>query len=103
MRRNLSMVLAVLLLAVWALAHYPGVLAWVRAFWPEQLALLGCLGWQTYGPALPLLLLVVVGVSARLLFLGRRLLALLHRPAPEPSRVSSVNPAANAEPRPSGT
>ena len=68
------MLLAVLLLAVWWLAHFPGVLAWVRAFWPEQLALLGCLGWQTYGPALPLLLLVAVGVSARLLFLGRRLL-----------------------------
>ena len=100
---GLSVLLATLLLAAWALAHFPGVLAWVRAFWPEQLALLGCLGWQTYGPALPLLLLVVVGVSARLLFLGRRLLALLHRPAPDPSHGGSTSSGVSVEPRPSGT
>jgi hypothetical protein len=100
---GLTLLLAVLLLAVWALAHFPGVLAWVRAFWPEQVALLGCLGWQAYGPALPLLLLVVAGVSARLLFLGRRLLALLHRPPPDPSRGSGTKPAVGPEPRPSGT
>ena len=73
------------------------------AFWPEQVALLGCLGWQTYGPALPLLLLVAVGVSARLLFLGRRLLAVLHRPPPDPSRASGTKPGVSPEPRPSGT
>jgi hypothetical protein len=100
---GLTVLLAVLLLAVWALAHFPGVLAWVRAFWPEQVALLGCLGWQAYGPALPLLLLVVAGVSARLLFLGRRLLALLHRPPPDPSRGSGTKPAVSPEPGPSGT
>jgi hypothetical protein len=100
---GLTVLLAVLLVAVWWLAHFPGVLAWVRAFWPEQLALLGCLGWQTYGPALPLLLLVAVGVSARLLFLGRRLLTVLHRPVPDPSRGSGTKPAVSPEPRPSGT
>lgn len=98
-----SLLLAVLLVLVWALAHFPGVLAWVRAFWPEQVALLGCLGWQTYGPALPLLLLIVLGVSARLLFLGRRLLALLHRPPADAARVGSTASGVTAEPRPSGT
>jgi hypothetical protein len=100
---GLSVLLGLLLLLVWALAHFPGVLAWVRAFWPEQVALLGCLGWQTYGPTVPLLLLVVIGVSARLLFLGRRLLALLHRPAPDPSHGSGKRAALSAEPRSSGT
>jgi hypothetical protein len=100
---GLSVLLVLLLLAVWALAHLPGMLAWVRAFWPEQLALLGCLGWQTYGPALPLLLLVAVGVSARLLFLGRRLLALIHRPPSDPSHGGSNKAGISVEPRPSGT
>jgi hypothetical protein len=79
------------------------VLAWVRAFWPEQLALLGCLGWQTYGPAPPLILLVVFGVAARLLFLARRLAALLHRPAPDASRAGGTASGLGPEPRPSGT
>jgi len=101
---RVSVLLAVLLLVVWALAYFPGVLAWVRAFWPEQVALLGCLGWQTYGPALPLLLLIALGVSARLLFLGRRLLALLHRPPPDPSsHPGSTASGLTVEPRPSGT
>jgi hypothetical protein len=99
-----SVLLLILLVVVWALAHFPGVLAWVRAFWPEQVALLGCLGWQTYGPALPLLLLIGLGVSARVLFLGRRLLALLHRPPSEPSKPpSGLGSGLTVEPRPSGT
>ncbi len=98
-----SLLLAVLLVLVWALGHFPEVLAWVRSFWPEQMALLGCLGWQTYGPALPLLFLVVLGVTARLLFLGRRLLTLLHRPPSDAGRPSGTAPNLIAEPRPSGT
>jgi hypothetical protein len=97
-----TVLLATLLALAWALAHFPGVLAWVRAFWPEQLALLGCVGWQTYGAALPLLALILVGVSARLIFLGRRLLALLHRPPPDGSHVGSTASVV-VEPRPSGT
>jgi hypothetical protein len=97
-----SLLLVMLLVLVWALAQFPGVLAWVRAFWPEQVALLGCVAWQTYGPALPLLFLIVLGVTARLLFLGRRLLALLHRPPPEPSRGSGTGSVTAPEPRPAG-
>jgi hypothetical protein len=98
-----SLLLAVLLVLVWALAHFPGAVAWVRAFWPEQVALLGCLGWQTYGPALPLLFLIVLGVTARLLFLGRRLLALLQRPPSDGSHKGSTASGLTVEPRPSGT
>ena len=92
-----------LLVVVWAVAQFPGVLAWVRAFWPEQVALLGCVGWQTYGPALALLFLIILGVTARLLFLGRRLLVLLHRPPADPGRGGSAGSAVVVEPRPSGT
>jgi hypothetical protein len=96
-----SLLLAMLIVLVWAVAQFPGVLAWVRAFWPEQVALLGCVGWQTYGPALALLFLIVLGVTARLLFLGRRLLALLHRPPSDPGHGGAGSGVA-AEPRPSG-
>jgi hypothetical protein len=95
-----SLLLAVLLLTVWALTYFPDVLGWVRAFWPEQVALLACVGWQTYGPALPLLVLIALGVTARLLFLGRRLLSPLHRPQAEPSHRSGPPSAPVAEPRP---
>jgi hypothetical protein len=98
-----SLLLAMLLVLVWAVAQFPGVLAWVRAFWPEQVALLGCVGWQTYGPALALLFLIILGVAARLLFLGRRLLVLLHRPPTDPGRGASTGSAVVVEPRPSGT
>jgi hypothetical protein len=98
-----SLLLAMLLVVVWAVAQFPGVLAWVRAFWPEQVALLGCVGWQTYGPALALLFLIILGVTARLLFLGRRLLVLLHRPPADPGRGGSAGSAVVVEPRPSGT
>jgi hypothetical protein len=97
-----SLLLAMLLVLVWAVAQFPGVLAWVRAFWPEQLTLLGCVGWQTYGPALALLFLIVLGVVARLLFLGRRLLALLHRPPSDPGRGGNTGSGIVVEPRPSG-
>jgi hypothetical protein len=98
-----TLLLAVLLVLVWALAHFPGALAWVRTFWPEQVALLGCLGWQTYGPALPLLFLIVLGVTARVLFLARRLLALLHRPPSDGSHKGSTASGLTADPRPSAT
>jgi hypothetical protein len=98
-----SFLLAVMLVLVWALAHFPEMVAWIRAFWPEQIALLGCLGWQTYGPALPLLFLIVLGVVARLLFMGRRLLAFLHRPRPASSPSGSTGSGLTVEPRPSGT
>ena len=92
-----SLLLALLLVLIWALAHFPGALGWVRTFWPEQAALLGFLGWQTYGPTLPLLALIVLGVAARLLFLGLRLLSALHRPPVEAARKGSTGPGMSME------
>jgi len=98
-----SALLGLLLAVIWALAYFPGMLAWVRAFWPEQVALLGCLGWQTYGPSVPLLLLIALGVSGRLFLLGRRALVLLHRPPADPSHGGSTGSGLGTEPRPSGS
>ncbi len=86
-----SALLGLLLLAVWVLSRYPAGLARARAFWPEELVLLGLLGWQTYGPAWPFAFLVVLGVVARLTHLGRALLARVQRPV--------AAPAGGAEPR----
>jgi hypothetical protein len=98
-----SLLLATLLVLVWAVAQFPGILAWVRAFWPEQVALAGCIGLETWGPALPLLFLIALGGAARLLFLGRRLLLLLHRPPADAGRDSGSGSGIVVEPRPSGS
>src|SRR5262249_47860354 len=94
-----SLLLATLLVLVWAVAQFPGILAWVRAFWPEQVALAGCIGLETWGPALPLLFLIALGAAARLLFVGRRLLLLLHRPPANAGRDSGSGSAIVVEPR----
>jgi hypothetical protein len=99
----ISLLLVLLLVLIWGVSYFPGALAWVRAYWPEQATLLGFLGWQTYGPALPLLALMVVGVAARLLFLGLRLLAVVHRPPTDAGRKGSTPPGVVVELRPSGT
>jgi hypothetical protein len=98
-----SLLLSTLLVLVWAVAQFPGILAWVRAFWPEQVALAGCIGLETWGPALPLLFLIALGGAARLLFLGRRLLLLLHRPPSDADRDSGSGSGIVVEPRPSGS
>ena len=93
-----TLLLGLLLVVIWALAYFPAMLAWARAFWPEQVALLGCLGWQTYGPSLPLLLLIALGISARLFLLGRRMLVFLRRPEAEPSHRSATGSGMEAKP-----
>ena len=62
-----STLLLVLLLAVWILAHF------FRATWPEQLALLGCMGALLFGATtgLVFLLLPLGCVGYRLFCVGR--------------------------------
>ncbi|HZT78576.1 MAG TPA: hypothetical protein VFA26_00020, partial [Gemmataceae bacterium] len=78
--------LLVVCLAVWVLARFAGLVDWARTFWPEQIALLGCLAWQTFGPSLGILFFILLGVCARLIYLGQWALARLRRRA-------SVEPA----------
>jgi hypothetical protein len=69
-----SVLLAVVLVAAWVLAQFPGIRAWLRLLWPEQIILLGCLLWQALGPHMLLAFLILLGVCARLLYLGQWLL-----------------------------
>ncbi len=69
---ELTILLVLVLLLAWVLSSRPTLRPWVQIFWPEQLALLGCLGWQILGTTPLPLALVAVGLSARLLSLARR-------------------------------
>jgi hypothetical protein len=67
-------------------ARFPGLRSWMRLFWPEQLALLGCLIWQTFGPNLLLMFLIVLGVCGRVVSLVPWLARWLRRPPPQSAR-----------------
>jgi hypothetical protein len=87
-----SLLLVVVLLVAWVVAQYPGVLGWVRAFWPEQMALLGCAGWQTLGLNLVVVFLILLGVCARLIALAQVAFALLRRWTVPPTGGTPVPP-----------
>jgi hypothetical protein len=88
-----SLLLVLLVLLVWTLARFPVLHAWFRVFWPEQVIVLGGVGWWTLGRPPVVLILVVIGVLARGLFLGRRGLALWHRTEAPKKPGSSVGRA----------
>jgi hypothetical protein len=71
----------IVLLVVW-LVTLSGVLrALVRWLWPEQIFLLGVLGWQVAGPTLVVLFLLALGAAGRLVLLIRGARLLLPHPA----------------------
>jgi hypothetical protein len=61
----------------------PFLAAAARRFWPEQMLLLGALGWYLAGPAFLVLFLVLLGACGRLLLLVAGIRRSFHRrPAP---------------------
>jgi hypothetical protein len=66
-----SELLLVLLAAVWFLSHFPALVARVRLFWPEQMLLLGGLGWYLAGPTFVTVFLLLLGVCGRLIAIAR--------------------------------
>jgi hypothetical protein len=72
-------VILLLLAAAWGLSYFPQAAAWAQRLWPEQLALLGLLGWQLFGFELAAAGLILLGVGSRLLLTGRWLVARLRR------------------------
>jgi hypothetical protein len=84
-----SVLLLVFLASAWVLAQFPGLRSGVRVFWPEQVALLGCLMWQTFGPSLLVVFLVLLGICARLVQLVQILLHHFRRAAP-PAESGSI-------------
>jgi hypothetical protein len=77
-----SGLLLVLFLTAWILPSYPRAVAWLQAFWPEEMALLGGVGWLLRGDHWAFLVLLFLGGAARLVYLGRWLVTRLRRPAP---------------------
>jgi hypothetical protein len=68
-RRDLATLLVLLcaLTIVGILSYFPRVLAWVRRFWPEQMALLAALLWLMAGPPLVVDVLICLAIVGRLL------------------------------------
>jgi hypothetical protein len=77
-----SGIVLIFFLVGWILPYYPRVLAWVQAFWPEQMMLLGGLGWLVRGENLAVAFVLLIGVAARLVYLGRWIALRWRRPAP---------------------
>lgn len=86
-----SVVLVVVLLAIGLLSQWSWAVSWAKAFWPEEAALLGYLGWHLAGPNVLFALLCLMGVSGRIILLIGWLAATLRRPATRrPSTLSAV-------------
>ena len=77
-----SGVLLMLLCIALILPSSPRAIAWVQLFWPEQLVLLGGLGWLLWGEKFAWALVLLLGVLARLVYVSRWLLVRWRRPAP---------------------
>jgi hypothetical protein len=82
---GLSLLLGLLFLGGWLLSSWAPLRAWIRTFWPEEVALLGGLGLFVYGVSLWPSTLILCGLGARVYLLIRMALAALrkisfHRP-----------------------
>jgi hypothetical protein len=76
------------LFAVWLLSAFPSVVALAQFCWPEQVLLLGLFGLQAFGATWPVVFLLVLGGSARLLALIGGLWGLIQRPRPRQPRLA---------------
>jgi hypothetical protein len=76
----------IVLLVVWTVTLSSVLRSVLRWLWPEQMALLGVLGWQVAGPTLLVLFLLALGFSGRMLLIIRTVQVLLvRRPRSAPS------------------
>ncbi|MGE3807009.1 MAG: hypothetical protein AB7K24_20285 [Gemmataceae bacterium] len=85
-RRNfeLTVLFLVLLGTLVGVGLFPAAVAWQRRLWPEQMIVLGCLGWLALGPGWLFVFLVVLGVCGRLMLILAGTWRLLQRLAPQP-------------------
>jgi len=79
---GLTGLILVVFLIAWTLPHFPRLVAWMRALWPEELILCALLGMLVYHPNLGFWLIVLFGILARLIYTTAWGLALLHRRMP---------------------
>jgi hypothetical protein len=59
-------IVLIVLAGMWILSYLPGVVGWLHRLLPEQMVLLGWLGWQTFSLSPLAALLIVTGVAIRL-------------------------------------
>jgi hypothetical protein len=77
------------LVVLWILSFLPFLLARLRLFWPEQIALLGIAGWHLAGPTSIVLLLLLVAIAGRVFLFARSLRMLFRKHFRRPSAVAS--------------
>src|SRR6185437_7649877 len=77
------------LVVIWVLSFLPFLLARLRLFWPEQIALLGIIGWHLAGPTLIVLLLLFAALCGRVFLLARGLRLLFRKYFRRPSAAAS--------------
>jgi hypothetical protein len=86
---GLTGLLVVAVLLAWVISYFPKIVTILYTLWPEEVVLLGLLGW-CWGHAQGIyILLILAGLGARLCYLGRWALALLNRPIPAAAAGSS--------------
>jgi hypothetical protein len=76
-----SALLLILLVLACILPAYPRAVSWLWSTWPEQLLLLGGLIWLLRGADVVAAFLILLGVIARLFYLGHWIAARFRRPA----------------------
>jgi hypothetical protein len=79
-RLGLSSLVLVLTLLAWMLGYYPKVAGWIMAFAPEQFILVGGVAWALLGPNWLAVLLLAIGLCARLVYLAGWVFDFLRRP-----------------------
>jgi hypothetical protein len=75
----LSSVVVMLCLIAWLVTYSPRLVSAARFLWPEQIALVGFIGWQSAGFHAVFALLIFFALSARLVYVGSWLSDLLNR------------------------
>jgi hypothetical protein len=77
-----SWLLAGTLLGGWVLSFFTRVVAWIKFFWPEQMASLGLVAWGIFGLNWVSIFLILVGIGGRFFVLTEGVIRRLHRAKP---------------------
>jgi hypothetical protein len=73
-----------ILFAVGLATQFAKLRNWLRMFWPEQVALLGCFVWQTFDPGILPFFLIITGICGRVILLAQSLWHWSRRTNPVP-------------------
>jgi len=91
----LSVLIGLLCLVAWLVTYTPRLVTLLQALWPEQIALLGYLGWQTLGPHVGFVVLFLFAAAGRIFCLARWISGLAGRPAaPSVATDDNLSPTA---------